>query len=519
MSRRRTFILVTVFLLSGFRLGTGELAAQVQSVQDFNTLMPEWKTLATEKKLLTVEGRYSSVTRTLLRFQNCKIVFSPEAGNEFPKLNRRKNRVEVSGHLTLKGKKFVFIVRKLRELSSVLETVRLRKLAIRRKNAADWYRLGDWAERRGTFYADQKLLEAARDAFTKGIQVEHQKLLPRDVQGKLELAAKVEKYGLPDSLREEVVHEAYRVWWNSVRSQSPEDFPGMLKKMRRDLPGCTKPLKVLQPELKKRYEQEPFEVYHAATNEIRMKLHRILYTAVVLKRIEANAKPDDSNGMEIAAEIETLLPEQQTLVEHYRERELSVRFSRIESSSRSDAVELSTLFRQRNQQKKSQQVLTRWLAFKTKEMRKNGPAGLIRIAEEYLNLQEDRQTAAKLLKEAYQLSPESEEIKERLLLLGYVLRKGRWHTAAEAAGLSQNPIDQAIREGQVVIGMTSSQVIRALGGKPTTITRAATAGVICEFWVYGRRGTTRLIVHFQRRARRRKSESKVTAVSQSGPRR
>ncbi|MCH7989213.1 MAG: hypothetical protein IID46_08695 [Planctomycetes bacterium] len=293
----------------------------------------------------------------------------------------------------------------------------------------------------------------------------------------------------------------------------------MLKKMLRDLPGCEKPLKVLQPELKKRYEQNPLEVYHAAGNETRRKLHRIFYTAVVLRRLEATAKPGTSNGMEIAAEIETLLPEQQALAEHYRERELSTRFSQIESSSRSDVIELSKLYRRHNQQKKSQQVLAKWLAAKTKEMRKDGPVGLIRIAEEYVILLDDPKTATKLLKEAYQLSPESEEIGDRLRTMGYVLRKGAWHTAAEAAGLPQSPIDQAIREGRVILGMTSSQVKRALGGKPTTITRAATAGDICELWVYGRRGTTRLIVHFQRRVRRRESEAKVTAVSQSSPRR
>jgi hypothetical protein len=519
MSRRRILILVTVFLLFGFRLGTGELSAQVRSIEDFNKLMPEWKTLATEKKPLTVEGRYSSVMRRLLRFQNCKIAFSPETGKTFPKLNRRKKRVEVSGHLILKEKKIVFIVRTLRKLSSDFETIRLRKLAIRRENAADWYRLGNWAERRGNFYADQILLDAARDAFLKGIQVEHQKLPPRDLAGRLELAAKVKTFGLSDSLREEFVHESYRVWWDSVRSQNPQNLQNRLKKMLRDLPGCGNPLKVLQPKLKKRYEQDPLGVYRAAETETRKKLHRMLYTEVVLKKIEATANSDTSNGMKIAAEIETLLPEQQTLVEQYRERELSFRFSRIESSSRSDVLELSKLFRRRNQQKKSQQVLTKWLAAKTKEMRKEGPAGLIRIAEEYLNLMEDPKTAATLLKEAYQLSPESKEIEDRLRRMGYVLRKRAWHTAAEAAGLLQDPIDQAIREGRVVIGMTSSQVKRALGGKPTLIMRAATAGDISELWVYGRRDTTRLIIHFHRRVRRPNPEAKVIAVSQSSPRR
>ena len=381
MSIRRTLILVTVLFLSGFRFGTGELAAQVRSIEDFNKLMPEWKTFATEEKPLTVEGRYSSMTSTLLRFQHCIMAFSPESGKTFPKVNRRKKRVEVSGHLTLKKRKYVFIVRTLRELSSDLETVRLRKLAVRRENAADWYRLGDWAQRRGKFYADQNLLEAAQDAFLSGIQVEHRKLLTRDVAGRLDLAAKVEKFGLPDSLREEFVHESYRVWWDSVRSQNANDLQSMLKKMLRDLPGCSRSLKILQPELKKRYEQDPLGVYRAAENETRQKLHRMLYTVVLLKRIEATARGDSSNGMEIAAEIEKHLPEQQNLSKQYRERELSFRFSRIESSDRREVVELSKLFRDHNQQKKAEQVLAKWLAAKTKEMRKDGPVGLMRIAE------------------------------------------------------------------------------------------------------------------------------------------
>ena len=128
---------------------------------------------------------------------------------------------------------------------------------------------------------------------------------------------------------------------------------------------------------------------------------------------------------------------------------------------------------------------------------------------------EDRQTAAKLLKEAYELSPESEEIKQQLRLWGYVFKQGSWFTAVEAAKLPEDPIDQAIRDGRVVVGMTSSQVKRALGGKPTLMTRAATAGVICELWVYGRRGTARLIVQFQRRVRRAEPEARVIAVTQA----
>jgi len=62
--------------------------------------------------------------------------------------------------------------------------------------------------------------------------------------------------------------------------------------------------------------------------------------------------------------------------------------------------------------------------------------------------------------------------------------------------------------GEVIVGMTSSQVRRSLG-EPSSIARFVTADGVSEVWSYGNRGSSRLAVYLSRRSHRG-SEAKVT---------
>ena len=149
------------------------------------------------------------------------------------------------------------------------------------------------------------------------------------------------------------------------------------------------------------------------------------------------------------------------------------------------------------------------------QSRKEGPIGLMRVAEEYIDLLEDEQQAVKLLQEAYRLSPESERISARLTQLGFHRHEGRWIPLKQFNALPEDPLRKAIREGRVVVGMTAKQVESTLGA-PTSTTRIATAGQLSELWIYGEPGASRLTVHLLRRSRR--ADLKAIRISQIAPR-
>lgn len=515
--RRRLLFIILAFS-AGIGICPGELCAQVRSVEEFNKLKPQWNDLASKKQQITIEGRVGSISRTVLRLLKCDLSFAPEPGKKLPKINRQTKTIEVYGRLGNKNGRLIFLVRSIRERATDMESLRIRKLAIGQDRIEDWYRLADWAKQRGTFYEDQELLNAYTDAYQRGLLLEYSNLSKDDAQGRLDLAARGKQYGMAEKLRAEYVHEAYRILWKSARTKKQPDYKNLLKKMLQDLPGSELPLKDPQLERQQQYQRNPLSAYREASPGTRRLLHRILYSEIMLKTIEENARQDGSNGKAIAEEIEKELPERKTLATKYRERELAYRFSRVELLGRSDLLKLFHLFSDRNEPEKAVQTLTRWLTARETAMRQEGPSGLIRVAEDYINLMNDKPKAVKLLREAHQQSPESEEILERLRRLGYVFKNGKWLTVEEAAKIPEDPIDKAIREGRVIIGMTSVQARSAMGGKPTTTTRFATAGDIYELWAYGERGTTRLVIHLQKKSGLNGSETRVTSIAQSAAR-
>jgi hypothetical protein len=132
---------------------------------------------------------------------------------------------------------------------------------------------------------------------------------------------------------------------------------------------------------------------------------------------------------------------------------------------------------------------------------------LLKAADEYIDLTEDRDKGVALLKEAYNLSPDSERIAERLTQLDYRLDDREWIPKRDVKKRPETPIQKAIREGRVIKGMTASQV-RSVLGMATSVARIATAGQISELWIYGERNATRITVHMLRRTPR----SPLTAI-------
>ena len=71
-----------------------------------------------------------------------------------------------------------------------------------------------------------------------------------------------------------------------------------------------------------------------------------------------------------------------------------------------------------------------------------------------------------------------------------------------------DPLDQAVREGRVQVGMTEVQARAALGGKPEGRVRLVTLGRVEEIWLYPNLGVA---VRLSRNALTGRAE--VVAVS------
>ena len=493
-------------------------AAEPQSIESFLAGKDKWPGFARANLRLELEGRFSVLSRSLLRFENCDLPFVPAPGNELPRLRRGSRTAEVAGRLNVdRDGRLRFVVDELRERPSDLEQFRLRQAEIvRRGDVRAWYALGEWAARRAAFYKDEELRAEADSANLHGLRIERQALAAGDIAGRFQLAEKARELKLPESVPVELLHEAYRLKWDELRQQPSPDHQSLLEELARDLPAAREAAPPDSAPLEQKYRELPLAAYASAEPQQRRVLHRMFYAEVALEMIRAGAHPDGRNGAEIARRIEELLPERAALAEQYHEAELNWRLSRVGSATRSDMLALAGEFQRRSRPEKAAETKRSWLAAYTRRMRREGVPGLVRAADEHVALAADRDAAVKLLAEAHALAPESQDVAAAFRRLGYVWRQGSWLPQDEAAALPLSPIQRAIREGRVTRGMTVAEVRQTLGA-PTFVTRVATAGQINEVWSFGEPNSSRLAVHFLRSRHEPPSEATVIRISQVRP--
>lgn len=501
---------IRMVLVTAVLLGAATTAfPAARSIQSFVGRKADWSSFAVSGRTFTLEGRYSSIAPTNLQFSKCRLTFIPREGQQLPRLVGKSRTIEVTGHLRKRRSRVEFVVSKLRQVPSDRDRLQSELIAIRDQTPEAYYELGRWAYERGEFYNDDSLSEESLRIFLQGVLLERQQLDDGDARGLLALAGRLAEYHQPEGLRQEYVHAAFQTLWSTSRKQGQPALPELATELAKDLEGADQPLEGRATELRRQYLANPLSVYRQTSDsETRLKLHRLLYGEVRLAVIEESAKADGSNGYQIAAKIGQWLPERVDLAESWRQKELRFRLANVGEASREDAIELADLFRAREQSEKASEALKLWLKGREQRLRPNGSGGLIQLADEYIELLADQQTAAELLIEAYALTP-VDEIAETLERMEYVFEDGSWITVEEhEAGMVKerpNPF------GGVEVDMNPDEV-RQIVGAPDNVTRITSRKQIYEIWIYGGRDTSRLAVHFLQRSH--EPEARSVAISQ-----
>lgn len=501
--------LSTILAVGLILIGATQTSAASRSIQSFLELEPQWGTFAATDTVFTLEGRYSSISRTTIRFRNCNLSFRAAPNVTFPTLFDENHVAEVVGRLKKNGSKFEFIVDKISELPSDSDTIRTRLTKLSQNDAAEYYALGKWAHDRGTFYEDAEIEKQGVEIYRRGVDIERRSF-GKDSAKLLELAARLPQYHQPDALIQELRHEAFLLIAADSRRTGQPLANDLARRIKSELKGADTPLEQFSAALLSQYQQDPLAAYRAAVEASNQEqMHRLLYATVALSSIQERAAQDGSNGGEIAAQIEVALPEAKSLAMEWRDRELEFQLKDVEQLNRADAVALADLFRVREKPERAKTALERWLtANAIRQRRDSGASGLLQAADDYVDMIGDRKTAGKLLVEAYALSPESKEIADRLTAVGYTFNNGRWLSPDEKEMEPEDTVREAIRAGRVQTGMTAANVRQALG-LPVTVTRIISRDCVNEVWIYGQPGTSRLAVHLLRR----EFEPTLTAVA------
>ena len=491
-------VAASLVLLSGNSIS----GAEPIPIQKLVEMESQWLRFGQNGIQFVIEGRVSSLSNHLLRFRNCNLSFMAVDGVEFPRRLQRTESVQVDGGMDLLDGKPVFMVRKLTEIRPELERFRTLRTKLDDRQTDKWYELADALIKRSKFYDDPELAGLASEIQQDALRIETRALKRDDTDGLRNMAAKAKRLGLGDRFHLELVHRA--LWKERNSGLAPVQLLG---RIRRDLEGSNVVLDPPQPQMAKRYFADPLSEFQRASESDRKKLARILWTDVWMKNHLRKAKANGSNGDVIADQIDSEVPEQHDLAEAYRDKWLKFRTDNIGDAPRQAVLKLASVYRDRDEGEEAEEVLRKWIHQREVEWRSEGPLGTVRLAEEYLDLLEDRATAILLLRQAYARSGNDPEIAQRLRSLG--VETGGADVGANKApsdGDRQN-VDSPIR-----VGMTREQVKRVLGS-PDERVRIASSGEVTEIWTFGARGTARLTVRFTRRLDQARPISKVAAVS------
>ncbi len=442
---------------------------------------------------IRVEGRVSTVTKHQFRFVNCELTF--HVTEDQSRTVGKSANIEVAGRFRKDKEtgKPIVIVERVKIAPTDTEQFDLREAKQKSTRPEDWLALANWAEQRGEFYRDNDLKLRARRATTKAIELEHAALPADDLPAREKLLARLSDRQLEPALQAELKQEIMHIRWQNAQSDSKK-LPEFIAWLAKDKPASLEPLKSFPTELAKDYESHPLRTYRDADEKQREQFPRLLMIQAELARILPQAKPDGSNAPMIADLLKAKVPERADLIARQTEAGFQYRLKSVPTASRQDAIQLADELKTRDRSDDAKTLLKTWLTAQEPRLRKDGPIGLMQLAEDYLRLLSDEPTAVKLLADAHQVDPSFEDVGERLKQLGYQLDGGQWIKAGGEKKPAMTP-DKA--HSQLAMGMTSSEVLSLLG-TPNAKSRVITGDAVYEVWAFGRRGTSRLLIHLQR---------------------
>lgn len=458
--------------------------AEPRSIQEFLTYKPKWNEFVLTSYTWNLEGRYAVIGDGAMQFTNCPLSFV--VSKEVARNRGTSGVVEVTGKLVNEDKKLVFRVEQMTPRPSDMETVRLKRYQIDSTEPKEWYRVADWARQRGEFYDDRELKEAARDLDRNGVLTDFRRLNPLDEQALTDLVRLAREKHVEEDLVQQILHESLRSRLANIRSKpfSDASYRDLLVKLNQELRGCTTPLETFPQQLYQDYESNAKQVYASANAAQREKLHRLFYADVMTARILHDAREDGSNGFELADRFRADVPERTDLIQRYDDMAVKWQMQRLDVMPRDQLLDLTRRLDRMGRNEAAVEAKRGWLISRESLYRKDGARGLVDLANQWLDLLNDKDAAVQLYIDAWRANPQYSPASDWLTAQGYRQVNDGWFPASAMPAPIETPVQVAIREGRVERGMTSAQVRAALGGEPASITRMASSTQINEWWIY-----------------------------------
>ncbi len=496
---------------------------QTLSVREFVAEKSKWAEWSLKKKNLSISGRYEGRLSRQFRFSKLPMLITPQRTTVLPNGVKADQRVTVSGVLQRSGTRFGLEVTRIAIGSTDTERM-IRKVDRSASGKPDvLYEIADEYAEIAEFYNDSELTFNITKLREKAFGLQRD-LNKNDPAGLLRLAVQAEKTGVSAAVIDAIRFQSLIVAANSPKSNMGK----VLVDMRQQWKGWDRVNSILDEAEEKRFLQNPLAEYEVADKVSRQRMHRRVYRIHRLPQILARLQPDAANGLDVVRLLEKELPEETAALEKIKTEFVDARLAAVSRLNRKQLEELGATLREFGREQEMKQALTQWLKAQEQRLDNGELDGILAIADEYEFVFErwkdpiHREAEDNRLKTAWFLckddaKKEATRIRQRLERHGWTRLSDRWMTASELDNLPRDDVQLAIREGRVVAGMNSQQVIETLF-EPTRRIRVISSRYVEEIWVYGDDGSTAITVHLQRDRHSPPEKATVTLVSRAANR-
>jgi len=458
-----------------------DCVAQTQefSIPEFVSLEDKWNSMI--GKPLRIEGRYSAFSPTAMRFQKCNLKFSLPPNPVHPK-GRSKN-IEVNGTLKQEKNKLVFRVTRFRLLPNDEDYFLSKKKTLSNNDPVPWYTLGEKSLERGKFYEDRFLLKLGTDLLEEGIQIERQQHKPITPTFLSELAVKAAQLGLPERLQLSLIFESLHIQMLAALKSKKTDLSLLRKQIEKQLPGSSIPLTSLQGVIFDRFRKSPLSTFQNANDHARRQLSRLFYLQVLQEEYRRRLINDARNGDAVAEDYQKNAPDDPKTAQSFRQMALTYRLKNITSVRRNEVLEVAREYRSQNKPEMALTALKTWLDYRTSQLNKAGPSDYVATAIDYEQWFSDHNKSEEILLAGIERFPDDKELRSQLTKRDYIESKNQWVARSSLPKTMPNKIQQAMKTGRIVKGMSREQVANSLGA-PKTVSRIASARQTVLIWNY-----------------------------------
>ena len=458
----------------------------------------EWT--AKEQKIL-LSARYEGRSGPRLRLQKLGIVFFPERGVLVPEKIRLGTPLLVSGYFVGGKRKPEFRMTRLTIEPSDPERLNRRLQKIPESSAEARYQLADRYDAIAKFYMDEGLQSAVNHCRVSTFEAQRRRYR-NDAKALWKLVDPGPGFDVAENVRKHVRFEVF-----CVRAAGKND-PQLLKDIKQYLPGWNVPAPRVEAELLTAFQDDRVLAYENADELQRLQLERLLYRRLRLQELQSPLKSDGSNALRISAAVADDLPEETAAIRQLESTWADYRLKNIEKLKRRQVDDLVALLLRIERPNDVVSAANKWLEKQEFEFRDRGSDGQLRLADDFLHasgqwhLAPQRERGIEYLKRAWssaskESSELASEIEQRLARLGFKRMHRRWMTDSDLENLPAGDIQMAERRGIVVRGMSPKQV-EGIMGVPARRIRMASSTSVDDFWVYGERRSSRILVRLRR---------------------